>query len=121
MRLRLFKLGLEGKVAVTNLLLIGCALAVVRIGIALGFPELDAHAQHELWATAGAIAWIMVVVLSFPVGWLSAVLGSGDSFMVTILAAVFLPLNAYLWGYVVAAIVKWRRARKAQPDKSGRI
>ena len=102
MRLRLFRMGIEGKIAVANLALIGCALCVVRASISI---------RSEGWRAASAVAEVAVAVLGFPVGWISVLGGdTGGSEMVLILGAIFLPLNAYLWGYVVAAVV--RRCRQ---------
>ena len=98
MGFRLFRMGIEGKIAVANLALIGCALCVVRASI---------YIRSEGWLAARAVAEVAVAVLGFPVGWISALGGdTGGSPMVFILGAIFLPLNAYLWGYVVAAVVR---------------
>ena len=107
MRFRLLRMGIEGKVAVANLALIGCALLVVLASV---------HNRSEGWFAAGTVAYAVVAVLGFPAGWF-AMLGetasglSGPPMFVFMLGAIFLPLNAYLWGYVVAAIV--RRCRKS--------
>jgi len=83
---------------VANLLLVGCALAVILAAV---------HIGTDGWYAAGEFASVVVAILGFPVGWIS-MLGAStcDSGEIFILGAVFLPLNAYLWGYIVAAVVR---------------
>ena len=53
-----------------------------------------------------------LAVLSFPVGWLGALFGTcaplGGFALI-----IFIPLNAYLWGYATASIQRSSKARKA--------
>ena len=111
-------MGLEAKVAVINLSLVACALLVLRLTLT-GPPQ-----PSGLLVFAATSAYIVIVILSFPVGWLSLLLAGGaigSVFMVFVLACIFLPLNAYLWGYIAAAIVRRRAGRKhcdAQPTDS---
>ncbi len=116
--MRLFRKGLEANVAVINLALVACALLVLRLTLACDPPP------SGLVVSAAACAYIMVLILSFPVGWLSVLLAGGEIgsvFMVFVLACIFLPLNAYLWGYIAAVIVRRRAVRKhgdAKPTDS---
>ncbi len=107
MPLRLYKMGIEGKVAVINLALIGCALAVILHTVDINPFFMDAR-----WVIAREAATIAIAVLGFPMGWI-AVLGlstNGPDETVFVLLMIFLPLNAYVWGYVVGAIVRLRKA-----------
>lgn len=107
MGFRLFRMGIEGKVAVANLALIGCALVVIL---------LNGPGGTDVWYSAGGIAYLAVAVLGFPVGWISIIFASvhepGPGLL--FLGPIFLPLNAYVWGYTVAAIRRQTRARKAR-------
>jgi hypothetical protein len=100
MKLRLFRMGLEGKVAVANLSLLGCAL-IVMFG-----PQ--AWMNEGSLAVAG-VAYVVAAVLTFPAGWMAAVYG--PPLLVFAIGAIMFPLNAYLWGYTVAAFVRWIRRR----------
>ena len=106
MSFRFFKMGFEGKVAVANLASVGACLLVIL---------LEAHLQSDAWRSAGAVAEKLMVVLAFPVGWLSFLAStvSGPPLMEYVLLTIFLPLNAFLWGYTAAAAIQWRRRRKA--------
>lgn len=107
MQLRLFKMSLEGKVAVANLALVGLALLAYRITCPRNDVELFCSSK-EMLAFVHAME-VMIVIFSFPVGW-SSLLQPGVSGP-PITAPIFVPLNAYFWGYLVAAIVRRRQAR----------
>jgi hypothetical protein len=109
MQIRLFKMGIEGKVAVANLVLLGLALAVLRVA----FPEEVARETTSTGEVALAYGLgITIAVLSFPVGWLSLLFSTTHGHEIEIIAAmVYFPLNAYLWGYIVAAVARWRKRR----------
>ena len=115
MRLRLFKMGTEGKVAVANLALMSAALLVFLITFPNAEVKYDSASEGEL-LVARAVG-IIVAVLAFPVGWVSAILGGVSDPPVT--AVIFVPLNAYMWGYVVAAFLRWRKARRSQSSSPG--
>lgn len=111
MRVRLYKMRLEGWVAVGNLLLVGLALGTFLVA----FPDLTVNvdtASPRMLALDSAIN-VALAILTFPVGWLSDLFRLGVSGP-PITAVIFVPLNAYLWGYVAAALIKWGRARKAR-------
>lgn len=107
MQFRLYKMGIEGKVAVANMALINCALAVILYHV---------HIQSEGSRAAAEIASGAMIVLGFPVGGISLIGSSmhGPDVMFFTLLAIFLPLNAYVWGYTVAAIVSSHKARRAR-------
>ena len=107
MRWRLFRMGIEGKVAFANLGLVGLALAAFLIAFPDGVVHHDSTSEGML--AFASILQVMLAVLSFPVGWLSFLLDGMHGLGVT--AVIFVPLNAYLWGYIVAAVVKWRKSR----------
>lgn len=109
MRLNLYRMKLEGWIAVANLCLIGVALLAFRMTFPRSSVNTATASQHELMLASGVE--ITVVVLSFPVGWLSC-LGSAVSPLLTV---VFVPLNAYVWGYSLAALIRWCRKRRAPP------
>ena len=106
MQFRLFKMGIESKVAVVNLTLLGCAL-VVMFGALCRWTD-------EPWLAVAGLAYIATAILTFPVGWLVLLGISGPSVLVFALGAIFFPLNAYLWGSVVAAIIRLHRTRRAR-------
>lgn len=107
MRVRLSRVGIEGKVAVANLGLVGLVLA----GRLIAFPDglVDQGSTSEGMLAFASILNVTLTVLSFPVGWLSLLFTGMHGPPVT--AVIFVPLNAYLWGYIVAAVVKWRNSR----------
>jgi len=106
MPFRLYKMGLEAKVAVANMALINCALAIILY---------DVHIQSEGSRAAAEIAQITIAVLGCPAGWFS-LLGagtvSGPPAMAMLLAMIFLPLNAYVWGKTVEVIVRRHKAHR---------
>jgi hypothetical protein len=104
MRFRFFKLpGFEGRVAIANLLLIGFMLVTHLIA----FPEIwvDVDKTSPRMRMFDDVLFGVVIVLAFPVGWLSMM----DYHALA--SVIFLPLNAYLWGYAAAAIIHWRKNR----------
>ena len=107
MRLRLWRMDTEGKIAVGNLGLTAIAILVVLLITTLsdGHPGPTA----SMFRVVGVFA---LAVLSFPVGWLGVLFGTcaplGGFALI-----IFIPLNAYLWGYVAASIQRSSNARKA--------
>jgi len=90
MPFRLYKMTLDGKIAVANMLLI--------IAVFLVFP-LTSYGSGGLPDPVGVLA---ILVLTFPVGWLSAFFLNhfrDQPLLAVVLVAVFVVLNAYLWGY----------------------
>ena len=96
MELRLYKMGPEAKVAVANLLLLDLLMVLMHLMAQPGEPPLDAVTPPVLAALA---------LLTFPVGWVAWAievwLGPPPLPLST---PVFVILNAYFWGYAVAAI-----------------
>ena len=111
MPFRLYKMGLEGKVAVANMAFINCALAVILYHV---------HIQSEGSRAAAEVALFAVGVLGFPVGWLAMIFFASPAPdpLGFFFAMIFLPLNAYVWGKTVEAIVRRLKARKT-PRASG--
>lgn len=103
-------MGQQGAVAVGNLVLLGLvALANWTVfSQRLPFGRMPDSRQGLAMAFDLAVA-----VLAFPVGWLSNIFStvSGPPIVTYTAATIFLPLNAYLWGYVWAAVR--RRTRRA--------
>ena len=118
MRLRLYKMEIEGKVAVANLGLVGLVLVVFLI--ADGVVNTDTTSEGML--TFKFVLHAIIMVLTFPVGWLSNMCTGVSGPPVT--AVIFVPLNAYLWGYIVAAVVRRRKSRRecagSADDTAGR-
>ena len=118
MRWHLYKMSLEGAIAVANLVLIGIILAVFMAAFPEGVVYHDRATKAELMLAY--ILEVALIVLAFPVGWASALLDGGTLPQLTLmLAIVFVPLNAYLWGYVGAAIVRFVRARRGRQNVDG--
>lgn len=114
MRFRLFRMGIEGKVAVVNLGLFGLVLTAYLIAFPGGQIDVDSTPKNML--RLASILWVAIIVLSFPVGWLSILLMfvTTDILLASFTVFIFVPLNAYLWGYVVAAVIRrWRKSYKA--------
>ena len=110
MPFRLYKMDLKGKVAFGNLGLIGLALLVFRIASPHGLFIADC--PLEAMRAVATAALHAVFVLGFPVGWLSTIADEGMPHAgPVIFAAIFLPLNAYLWGHFVAWVVKRCKSR----------
>lgn len=105
-RFRLYRMSLEGKIAVANLILIGL-LIVIYVMV---FPnaDIDWYNTTPLQSFLKKTLEVVISALAFPVGWFSYVIDppSGPS----LAAVLFVPLNAYLWGHTLAAV--YRRCRK---------
>ena len=100
MPFRLFKMDIQGKVAVANLLLVG------------NLPGVDAFSATRVlrkasqwWRLLPNTRWRFWF---FPVGWLAQT--SHGLFSV-----IFVPLNAYLWGKVVETILEKTQEEKKRP------
>lgn len=114
MAFHLYKMTLQGKIAMANLTAIGLA----AVSFLLIYPKglySDAMMAHRQWAD---FFIVVVMVVSFPVGWVGGFLG--DSFCCLgghiIDFPLSVPLNAYLWGYVGEALARRRRQRqKSKP------
>ncbi len=107
MRFRLFKMGIEGKVATANLGLVGLVLVAFLIRFPSGIVDHDMASKGML--VFASVLEVILAVFSFPVGWLSMLFIGVSGPPVT--AVIFVPLNAYLWGYIVAAVVRRRKSR----------
>jgi len=107
MPFRLYKMGLEAKVAVANMALINCALAVILYHV---------HIQSEGSRATAEIAQITIAVLGCPVGWIGMlyVMSAHQYPFGFFQLMIFLPLNAYVWGKTVEAIVRRLKARRAR-------
>ena len=109
MRFRWFKMGIEGKVAVANLGLVGLVLVALLITFPDGVIRVDETSEGML-AFLDAIE-VALMVLTFPVGWFPQVF-SGMLHHPPMTTVIFVPLNAYFWGYIVATLVRWRKSRR---------
>ena len=106
MGFRLFRMGIEGKVAVINLGLFGLVLTAHLIA----FPGAVINGD----STPKDMLLLACILLSVPVGWLSIQFSLTFGVEALLTAVIFVPLNAYLWGYVVAAVIRrWRKSYKA--------
>ncbi len=119
MVLRLYKMSLQGAVAVCNLTLLGIAL-LVWIGT---FPELVVNLARatETQLVVDRVLWTAVAVLTTPLGWLipEICVGPADALLA---AMIVVPVNAYLWGWAIAALcrrVKGRRPASQARDAGG--
>jgi len=100
----LYKMTLEGKIAVANMLLFHAVVFVFRV--------LPCPTVYSGGPLPSATATLAIAATTFPVGWLS-VLFADEFYGQPLLAVVFVPLNAYFWGYVLAKLVRAVRARKS--------
>jgi len=104
-------MGIESKVAVANLSLIGLALVVILLCMI---------SDPERWQATIEVAHWAIAVLGFPIGSFGLALalrahGSYWDYVVEYAVfAAFLITNAYMWGGVVGAVVRWRDGRKAR-------
>jgi len=111
MRFRLFRMSLQGWVATANLVLIGTALLVRRLSFPDGVVNVDRATSGEL--ALAEVVDVAVAVLSFPVAWVGQLFlplsepGLGPF--------VFVPLNAYFWGFLVARSYALLRGRWRKP------
>jgi hypothetical protein len=96
----LYKMGLAAKIAVANMAMMCCALAVFRY-------SMDQPPPEKFSLPAGTA----IGILAFPVGWLATLSAAMDDPGVGLAfgAVIFLPLNAYVWGYSLAPLVRWCR------------
>ena len=106
MPFRLYKMSLEGKIAVANMLLI--------FVVVLAYPRtLTPYGSDVLPDATGVFA---LGALTFPVGWLGwYFLGKfcDQPLLAVVLVVVFVVLNAYFWGFVLAKLVRAVRARRS--------
>ena len=114
MRLRLYKMGLEGKVAVGNLLLLGLVLAAQIIAFPSGVIDVDRTSPSILRLVS--LIELAEGILTFPLNVMIMVTTPMSGPPIT--AVIFVPLNAYLWGYVAAAIITRRRLRGGHSGKA---
>lgn len=98
-------MALRNRVAFLNLSLLGLCLIFYRIitpdGVYLPGRE-----------SVGAFLYAVTAVLSFPVGWLSLL--AAPTPLCYLLAAIFVPFNAYLWGFIIESLVEtfvWRKRK----------
>lgn len=108
MRVNLSKPRLHGVVAIINLALIGMILLTFLVAFPGGVVDQDTTSRNGL--LLASTLEILLAVLSFPLGWLSLLFRAGVSGPPWA-AVIFVPLNAYLWGYIAAAVVNWRKTR----------
>jgi hypothetical protein len=110
MRFSLFKLRLEGIVAVINLGLVG----VVLLTFLIAFPEgvVDQNTTSRNGLLLDSTLDVLLAILTFPVEWLTLPFTPMDGAPFT--ALIFVPLNTYFWGYVTAAIVRRYKARRGK-------
>lgn len=103
----IWPMNLAGKIAVANLICVGFYFLLHRCL----FPEGVVHVDREpAWKLAVADGLGCVrLVLTFPLGW--AYTFGGPS-LNDIGYVVFVPLNAYLWGWIGQAA--WRRNRRSR-------
>jgi len=118
MKWRLYRMEMEGKIAVCNL---GLLLIVLLVFLAT-FPE--AYVNHNTATeTEFLIAdsvFVAAAILIFPVGWLSNA-GMGVSGP-PVFCFIFVPLNAYLWGYSFAALFRvFKRCRQRRQRATDEI
>ena len=76
MRLHLYRMRLEGWVAVGNLLLVGLALGTLLLAFPDSVVNVDTASERML-ALASALN-ATIAVLTFPVGWLSELFRLGS-------------------------------------------
>jgi len=104
---RLYKMSLESKIAVANMLLI--------IAVVLVYPRtLSSYGSDVLPGPVGVLAFC---ALTFPLG---CTLGGyflskfcDQPLLAVVLFVVFVVLNAYFWGFVLAKLVRAGRARRS--------
>ena len=110
MRWRLYRMDLERKIAVGNLAL----PAIVLVVFLATFRDGGLHTATEAERIVHGGVTIAMAILTFPVGWFPAFLGSSGA---SVALVVFVPLNAYLWGYAAAAFIRLlKRRRLARQD-----
>jgi CDP-diglyceride synthetase len=103
---RLYRLTLQGKIAMGILGTICVLLAVAHV-------MYPAHHIYKAGCPSGSrifstpVGW-GIAVLTFPLGWVSAEVSDIMRRCWTIsMTACLILLNAYLWGFIVASSVRW--------------
>jgi hypothetical protein len=106
-RFRIYKMSLEGKIAVANMLLI--------IAVFLVFPRtIYFLVPYNITVMPDLDGVLALAALTSPVGWLGRFLLDkfcDQPLLAVVLVVVFVVLNAYFWGYVLAKLVRAVRAR----------
>jgi hypothetical protein len=92
---RLWRLNIQGAVAVANMICVVAALIAVR-RVPLSWPY---HSSLEIAA----------VVLMFPLGVLAEILFNNLHGTMPVATIVAIPLNAYLWGAIGAKLFGHRK------------
>lgn len=109
MQFHLYKMTLQGRIAVAILALIGLSMATYLVLFPKGYVTGNDW-RHQVMAVLG----VMSAILScFPIGWLGWMLGDGGFIEGIVIIGLFMILNAYLWAYTIAAIV--RRVKRQLP------
>ena len=111
-RFTLYKMTMQGKIAVFNLVAVGIVLLALMI---LSPPGESNGAEIVPWKeTIGSILGFVLVILVFPLGWLIApfLLAEGPC----VGPIILFPLNAYLWGHLLKRIVLKSRRNREERD-----
>ncbi|MFN0054457.1 MAG: hypothetical protein ACKV0T_19955 [Planctomycetales bacterium] len=92
----IWPLNTVGAIAVANLACFGLCGVLHLLLFPSGFVRVDLEPPWKL--AVDDVLWLLVLALTFPVGWLSD-LGSPGISGPPFLAVVFVPINACAWGW----------------------
>lgn len=105
MRLSLFKMTVQGKVAVFNLVLFAI---LVLVG------EFILDRFHCEGTTLSSVFNAAFVVITCPLGWFASAMSCRETD--TLMYLIFLqPINAYMWGYAASGVAEWIQ-HMSRPD-----
>jgi hypothetical protein len=97
---------LQGKIALGILIPLGIVLSVWKITFPYGIHEIpDGSTVHE-WISMCVI--VGAAILTFPLGWFFAS-APPPTFEALAPRCIVIVFNAYMWAYLLAKWIEWRR------------
>lgn len=107
------KLNLIGKIAIANMAGVGVCALIDLWMFPSGIRRVGVD-PNWMFTVDSILIWISVILV-FPIGWfMEWVFNPGIHATMTPLILVYVPANAYLWGYLVNHFVKRRSADQSQ-------
>ena len=112
------KLSLVGQIAIANMACIGSCALIDLWMFPTGIRRVGVDPNWMLIVDS-ILGWISVVLV-FPLGWIMEwVFNPGIHATLSPLILVYVPANAYIWGYLIDRFVKGRSADQTREQAGG--